>query len=287
MMIKSGGLASADLEEIPPFDWLMPLAPWEDPEVLRRTIRSLVQQTLQARALVVSVDGQITPQLEQVLSTSGLPVELHQAELWQGTGLVLARGLLACRSDIVLRVDADDVSVSDRSRWQVELMMADPQLAVLGGQLEEVGDFDEDSISQKLRSVPLSTKAIKSLACWRNPMNHPTVALRRSVVISVGNYRSCPYFEDWDLWLRMLQKGCILCNDHRVFVRAGVGPDHLSRRHGWKYLKAELSFFLGAMQFSLIPVFVVFLQCLARPPLRLIPKPWLSWLMSLLMRRHG
>ena len=274
-------------EEIPLFDWLMPLAPWEDPNVLRRTLRSLIQQTLQARALVVSVDGQISLQLEEVLTASGLNIEMHQYPSWQGTGLVLARGLLACRSEIVIRVDADDVSVPDRSRWQVEQMLDDPRLAVLGGQLEEVDSFAEDSISQKLRSVPLTTKAIKSASWWRNPINHPTVAMRRDMVISAGNYRSRLYFEDWDLWLRMLKAGYILRNDNRIFVRAGVGPDHLFRRHGWRYLKAEASFLYGAARSYLIPPYIVLCQCLVRFPLRLMPKIWLYSYMSLFMRRYG
>ena len=38
-------------DHIPPFDWLMPLAPWEDPAVLSETLNSLKQQTLQAELL--------------------------------------------------------------------------------------------------------------------------------------------------------------------------------------------------------------------------------------------
>ncbi|MCP9904714.1 glycosyltransferase [Cyanobium sp. BA5m-10] len=271
----------------PSFDWLMPLAPWEDPEILSQTLESLKQQTWQARALVVSVDGRLGTLLEATLQASALPIEIHQSMHWEGTGPVLARGMLACKSEIVLRVDADDLSVPERSRWQVEQMLADPNLAVLGGQLEEIGWDGQLKNAQHLRQVPLNTESIEGLACWRNPMNHPTVALRRSKILDAGNYRTCPYFEDWDLWLRMLKRGMLLRNDPRVLVCARVGADHLSRRHGWRYLKNEYLFLLGALHSSLIPFPTVIVLFFTRLPLRLLPKQWLRTFMAVFLRRDG
>lgn len=118
-------------------------------------------------------------------------------------------------------------------------------------------------------------------------MNHPTIALRRGMALSAGNYRSCLYFEDWDLWLRMLRKGFIIRNDSRILVRAKVGPDHLSRRHGWRYLRAELSFFLRSTRQALIPAPIALVLCVTRLPLRLMPKQSLEGFMALFMRRHA
>ena len=273
--------------DLPQFDWLMPLAPWENPDVLSATLRSLSEQTLQARALVVSVDGQISRGLKEALRTSGLRIELHEASEWQGTGLVLARGLLACQSDIVLRVDADDYSVPQRSEWQVNEMHRYQQLAAYGGQLKEVSPSSVDLRSISLRTVPLSTTEIRNTSYWRNPLNHPTVALRRSQVLSAGNYRSRLYFEDWDLWLRMLKQNLEIRNDHRVLVEARVGPKHLSRRHGISYLKSELLFLLLSANEKLIPWHFVIFQCLARLPLRVIPKVGLKFMMINLMRKRS
>jgi len=271
---------------IPSFDWLMPLAPWEDPVVLSQTLNSLQAQTWQARALVVSVDGELSSVLEATLKASVLPLEIHQSSLWQGTGAVLARGLLACKSEIVLRVDADDLSVPERSRLQVEQMLDDPKLAAYGGQLEEIGWKTNFKTAQYFRNVPLTTNSIKSLAYWRNPMNHPSVALRRSLVIAAGNYRECPYFEDWDLWLRMLKLGMLLRNHPRVLVRARVGPDHLSRRHGLSYLKHEIAFFWSSFRASLIPFPIVLLLIFIRLPLRLLPRGFFRNFMALFLRRY-
>jgi glycosyltransferase involved in cell wall biosynthesis len=280
------GSASASIGEIPQFDWLMPLAPWEDPGVLVETLRSLADQTWQARALVVSVDGRIGVELEKVLMESGLVVELHEASEWQGTGIVLARGLVACKSDIVLRVDADDHSLPQRSELQVREMYSCPQLAAFGGQLKEIAPENKNPHDSRIRSVPLSLRSIKARSYWRNPMNHPTVALRRSLVLSAGNYRPALYFEDWDLWLRMLKQDLELRNDPRVFVEARVGLDHLSRRHGFRYLKAELSFLFRSACERLIPFPYVLIQCCMRLPLRVAPKLTLSIIMKIVTRAN-
>ena len=283
-MVAMDSHTSLLLRDLPQFDWLMPLAPWEDPDVLSDTLRSLSEQTLQARALVVSVDGQISRGLKEALRASGLPIELHEAPQWQGTGLVLARGLLACQSDIVLRVDADDQSVAQRSEWQVTEMHQYQELAAYGGQLKEVSPSSLDQHLFSVRTVPLSTTEIRNTSYWRNPLNHPTVALRRSLVLAAGNYRSCLYFEDWDLWLRMLSQNLEIRNDYRVLVEARVGPKHLSRRHGVSYLKAEFLFLLRSANEKLIPWFCVISQFLVRLPLRILPKAGLKFLMLNLMR---
>lgn len=266
------------------FDWLLPLAPWEDPSVLKQTLLSLRQQTRQARALVVSVDGRLPSKLKGVLESSGLKLEIHEAEVWQGTGPVLARGLLACKCDMVLRIDADDASVPERSRWQIEQLMQDPSLAVLGGQLEEISCSEDAKTRKTLRTVPHTPAAICKRSQWQNPMNHPTVALRRSQVLKAGNYRNCPYFEDWDLWLRMLRDGMQLRNDPRILVQARVGSEHLSRRHGIKYAKAEYHFLYKAGASACMPWRQVLLLMLIRLPLRVLPKRGLQQIMSRLLR---
>ena len=273
-------------ELIPLFDWLMPLAPWEDPAVLCETLNSLKEQTWQARALVVSVDGKLSSVLDATLKASELPLEIHQSSFWEGTGAVLARGIIACKSEIVLRVDADDLSVPERSRWQVEQMLDDPKLAAFGGQLEEIGWANNAKTAQYVRKVPLTVNAIKTLAFWRNPMNHPSVALRRSLVIAAGNYRECPYFEDWDLWLRILKSGMLLRNHPKVLVCARVGPDHLSRRHGLSYFKHEIAFFWSSFRASLIPFPIVLLLIFIRLPLRLLPRVFFKNFMTLFLRKY-
>ena len=46
----------------------------------------------------------------------------------------------------------------------------------------------------------------------RNPMNHPAVCLQKERSGKCGGYEPVPYYEDYDLWIRMLMNGCRMAN---------------------------------------------------------------------------
>ena len=263
----------SDLTEMqtPTFDWLMPIAPWENPKVLRRALQSLSLQTWKARALVVSVDGKLGDELYSVFHESGLTLEIHESGDWKGAGPVLRRGVLVCKSDIIVRVDSDDWNLPRRSEIQVQMLLSRPSLDVVGGQMYEVEYNDNHIFFKNIKQVPIYDLEIKNYAYKRNPLNHPTVAFRRTKVIEAGNYRCSPYFEDWDLWLRMIRHQFIFENIPEILVYATIGQDHLERRHGIKYMIAEFRFFSQSVRNSSLEPHQAFLQFFSRMPLRIFP----------------
>ena len=265
-----------------PYEWLMPLAPWEPAAQLLKALESLYQQTWPASRLVVSVDGQLSAELTELLHRAPLPVHILQSDSWQGTGATLAAGLSACRCEWVLRADADDRSVPNRAERQLSFLVKRPDIAVLGAQL------NESSVKRRngtLRSVPLTTLEIQDLLSWRNPINHPTAALNRQKIIDVGNYRDILAFEDWDLWLRLNKQGAVLANLPDILVTAEVDEKHLRRRHGTTYAKREFQFLWRSYQERLIGGWQVAFLMLARLPWRVLPTFCLSSIMGVLRSR--
>jgi len=260
----------------------MPLAPWEPVEMVAEALASLRRQTWLPDQVVVSCDGPPPPPLRECLLESGLPVRLVPGRGGEGVGPVLARGLLACRHEIVIRVDADDLSVPMRCQRQVRLMRDAPWLAGLSSPIAE---FENDPASPcGLRRVPCGEEQVRRFSGWRNPLNHPSAVIRRSRVLAVGNYRSKPGFEDYDLWLRLLVAGDRLDNEPVVEVMARVGPAHLQRRHGARYANKELRFLLACGREGLMPWPRVLLLVPLRLPLRLLPPGMLRWVTQRLLR---
>ena len=265
-----------------PYEWLMPLAPWEPAERLLKALDSLHKQTWPASRLVVSVDGQLSTELTEVLHRAPLPVHILQSASWQGTGATLAAGLSECRCKWVLRADADDRSAPNRAERQLSVLVNRPDIAVLGAQLRErSAQRREDS----LRRVPLTTHEIQNLLSWRNPINHPTAALNRQKIIDVGNYRDILAFEDWDLWLRLNKQSEVLVNLPDILVTAEVDKDHLRRRHGSTYAKQEFQFLWCSYQENLIAGWQFAFLMLARLPWRILPTFCLSSIMGVLRTR--
>jgi len=259
------------------YDLLLPLAPWADPEELTACLTSITAQTLAPAQIVVTVDGPLPQPLHAALASVAAPVTVIEAPGWRGLGPVLADGLRQCRAAIVIRIDADDISLPERCATQVAYLRQHPEVAVVGSQL---GEFVESS-HQLLgtRTVPLTPREVRRFARWRNPLNHPTVALRRQEVLAAGNYGDHPGFEDWELWLRLLRRGDAIANLPETLVMARVGPGHLARRQGLTYALREIRFLLHCLRWNLLPVPQALLLLLLRPPLRLLPKRALQLVM--------
>ena len=261
---------------------LIPLAPWEPPAQVAAALKSLEEQTLPCSQVVVSCDGALPFVLEAVLAQSGLPLDVVLGPGGEGVGPVLNRGLLACRHDLVLRADADDLSLPHRSGIQMEAMLARPKLAALSSPiLEFIGD---PRVPCSTRPVPVGATALRRRSRWRNPLNHPAVILRRQPVLALGGYSDRPGFEDYDLWLRLLQSGAQLDNLPQPLVLARVGVDHLARRRGLTYAAKEWRFLLACGRQRTLSWPRVMLLALLRCPVRLVPARLQQWLTEGLLR---
>jgi hypothetical protein len=264
---------------LPAYEVLLPLAPWECPAIVSQSLASLKSQTLQPHRVVVSCDGAPPTALRNVLESSGLPLLIVQGPGGEGVGPVLARGLRQCECDLIIRADADDVSLPDRCRRQVETMVERPQLTVLSGQVKEFTDIPNNPTG--VRNVPSGRRKIRQFSQWRNPVNHPAACLRKSAVLAIGNYRACPGFEDYDLWMRLLGSGAEIDNLPCDLVSCRVGPAHLSRRRGWRYMMCEARFFLRSAREGTFRWPLALGLIMIRCPIRLMP----AWLVRICMRQ--
>ena len=70
-------------------------------------------------------------------------------------------------------------------------------------------------------------------------MNQMSVMFKKTAVDSAGGYLDWYCEEDYYLWLRMLEKGCLFENLPEILVNVRAGEGMSSRRGGWKYFKSE------------------------------------------------
>lgn len=141
-----------------------------------------------------------------------------------GSGLVSALnlGLHEARAELIARMDGDDVSLPGRFAAQLEAMRAEPELAALGTRIEA---FPREVVEGGLARY----------VAWQNglllahdhalqifveaPLCHPSVMMRRDVVLGLGSYRQGAFPEDYDLWLRLAAAGHPMRKLPEVFLR--------------------------------------------------------------------
>lgn len=217
---------------------LMSVYEKENPKWLAESIESILQQTVQPAEFVIVCDGKLTDALDRVLQK----YQLEQPGIFrvfrlpenQGLGAALNYGLKQCRYDYVARMDSDDISFPKRCEKQLAVM-EEKQLDLAGAiVLEFEGDI-KNVTNQRI--TPRTQEEIIAFSKKRNPFNHPVVMFRKEAVLAAGGYQPFPYFEDYFLWVRILEQGakCYNIMEPLLFMRAGEGM--MKRRGGISYVK--------------------------------------------------
>lgn len=155
----------------------------------------------------------------------------------RGLGKVLEEGLFICSNELVARMDADDIAISDRFEKQIAFMISNPDISVVGGQISEFVGSEDNIVGY--RNVPIDSSECRSYYQNRDPLNHMTVMFRKSAVIDVGNYQTWHLDEDTYLWGRLLKAGYKITNLPDILVNVRVGKDMYARRGGWEYFKSD------------------------------------------------
>ncbi|MBP0969334.1 MAG: glycosyltransferase [Oscillospiraceae bacterium] len=154
-----------------------------------------------------------------------------------GLGNALRTALENSSYGLVARMDSDDISLPDRFGLQLRAFAENNSADVVGGYISEfVGDPGNIT---GIRTVELEDAQIKQDMKKRCAMNHVSVMFRKDAVIRAGGYLDWYSNEDYYLWIRMIESGCVFMNVPYVLVNVRTGSGMSARRGGWKYFKSE------------------------------------------------
>ncbi|GAB1431788.1 glycosyltransferase [Spirochaetota bacterium] len=268
------------------FTVLMSVYHKENPLYLDECLKSLFEQTLKPKSIVLVKDGLLNSDLEKVIEAwqKKLPLKVVGYKDNMGLAYALSYGLQFCDTELVARMDTDDIALSGRFEKQLAFMQKNPDCSLLSGFIEEF--HDDPKLVLYCKTLPLEHDKIIAYAKKRNPVNHMAVMFKKSAVVASGGYQSVPFFEDYDLWIRMIQNGYLLANLPEVLVKARIGNDMIGRRHGLKYAKHELYFFKRQVASGFLSKTEYLLLVLKRVPIRLLPKSILGFVYKFLRTRQ-
>lgn len=223
------------------FSVLMPVYIKENPEFLTMSLDSiLINQTIIPTELIIVEDGPLNVELDNVLLhyQKKFPEILKIFKLAEnkGMGYAMNYGLNKCSNEWIFRMDSDDIAVSSRFERQIDIIKNN-NFDVVGSSINEfdlvVGDLNQ------LRIMPEHHQKIIKLLKTRNPINHMTVAFRKSKALEAKGYWDKRYFEDYNLWYEMYKVQAIFYNIQAPLVNARIGNNMIARRSGYAYYKYE------------------------------------------------
>lgn len=263
-----------------PFTVLQSVYKNDNPVFLDESLQSIAENTLLPQEVVLVKDGILTPELENVIESwrEKLPLKVVGYEKNRGLGYALNYGLGFCETELVARMDSDDISYANRFEKQMKYMDDHPDIALSSGYISEFKDAKTDPKS--IRRVPLLYDEIVLYLKKRSAFNHVAVCFKKSAIIDSGSYQSVPYFEDYDLWIRVVQKGYKVSNIPELLVDVRIGNDMIGRRHGISYAKCEINFlkrqlgsgFISNQEYRKLLFMRAFIRLLPKKALKIIYK---------------
>ncbi len=231
-------------EKFPPYSVLMSVYYKENPEWLKISIDSMLNQTILPSEFVLVEDGPLTEELDKVIEKYEKKYKnlfkIVKLKTNQGLGPALKIGVENCTNEYIARMDSDDYSIPTRCEKELKKINEGKGLDIVGSSIAEF--IDNIKNVQAYRILPETNKEIYKYAQRRNPFGHPSVMLRKSKVLEASNYKKYYLCEDYDLWLRMIEKGAKCYNFKEILVYMRVSSDFYKRRGGLKYLKSILKF---------------------------------------------
>lgn len=206
---------------------------------IQESIMSILNQATSGNVEIVVIDDQSTDATSEIVRSMAIQngnIKLMTSPK-NGISNALNFGILKSQSEIIIRLDADDVMQPGRIQSQVNFLQTFPEYVLTGGQIQIFGDL---AILPKPNKYPIENKDILRMLCWGNPFAHPTVAFRKSDVINAGLYN--PNFdgaEDYELWSRFATIGK-LHNSSQILTKYRVHSGQITRK---KQRKSEVATF--------------------------------------------
>ena len=215
----------------------------DKPEYIRVALDSLlVQQTVKPDEIVLVQDGPVSHETSRLLLEykDNYGEKLNVIKLTQNKGLgnALMLGVENAKCDLCARMDSDDICAPDRFEKQLAYLESHPECDIVGGQITEFIDTPDNIVGK--REVPCDNEAIYHYMRSRCALNHPTVMFKKKAVLDAGNYQDWFWNEDYYMWIRMMENGCVFANLPDVLVNMRSGLDQYGRRGGKKYFDSEI-----------------------------------------------
>ncbi len=147
-------------------------------------------------------------------------------EVRQGIAFALNTGLQHAAGELIARMDADDLSRPERLALQVDYLDQHHDIDVVATQTEFASTLPKSEgyeLFTRWQNSIITPKDHFLKRFVESPVAHPTVMFRRKLIEAHGLYETGNVPEDYELWLRWMERGVrlyklpiplLLWNDH-------------------------------------------------------------------------
>lgn len=184
------------------------ILPFHQSPTLSSAIESILKQSFSDLELIL-VDNQSDDSTRQVAATlaeSDPRIKLiHEPR--KGVVFAANRAIEEAAGDFIARMDADDYSFPNRIELQVDAFHADPDLGVVAGLVEYVGDSSNEGFITYVDWLNgiCSSDEIRMSQFVEFPLANPSMMIKSRLFHQFGNYQEGAFPEDYEFFLRLMK----------------------------------------------------------------------------------
>lgn len=200
------------------------MATYNGQRYIREAIDSILNQTFTDFEFIIVDDGSTDDTAQIIQSYGDERIYYLKKELNSGIADSLNIGIKAAKGTYIARMDDDDVSITTRFVEQLKVFKSNGDIVFCGSNVS-------DNNSEPLRTPEKHDDIFLELL-FRNPIFHPTVMIKRKILIDNLYKKDTVPSEDYELWSRLIFKGkfyqiqrpLLYCRTHQTSVT-------VNRRH--------------------------------------------------------
>lgn len=201
----------------------------EEEIFLRQAIESILNQSYKNFEYIIILDFPENEEHKKIIleyANKDSRIRFYINEKNMGLTDSLNKGLNLAKGKYICRMDADDISVSNRIELQKEYLEKN-DYDLIGGISQMI---DEDGkVIYSIKKVPTDLEKIKKALKYNQVISHPTWFGKKEVFDKLEGYRKIPLCEDYDFTLRAVLNGYRISNVDSIVLKYRMTSSSISR----------------------------------------------------------
>ena len=239
---------------------------------VKASFKSILNQTLKANEILIVFDGPVSIEIYNFIKKfKKRNIRIIKFKKNLGLGKILRKVIKLAKYEIIVRADADDINKKKRFQYLINYFEKNSSIHVVSSHVKEI-----HKNKKLIKKLPLNHSDIIKIKNFKNPINHPAVAFKKKAVLKCGGYENLPFFEDYFLWLKMIDKNYKFHNLDKTLVISKIEDDFYTRRSGIKYLRHYLFFLNKIKSKKYINTVEYIINFLLRTLIYILPKMFIT-----------
>lgn len=172
---------------------------------IKQSVESILNQSYSDIEFIIVIDNPVLESKIKTYITNLTRIDCRVIVLWNEVNIGLAkslnRALNISSGEYIARMDADDISKKDRLLKELEYLVR------YDFDMVSANKINIDESGNELDYDPPILRNPNSTLQYSNVIVHPLVLIKTKVIKQLGGYRPLLNSEDFDLWLRIVDRG--------------------------------------------------------------------------------